>query len=320
MSIIILLFHIAIKSIPADDVDAVTDRQSSSTPSHPTSCEEDSTDISPVCQPEVFLAAKTAHLKFLSLTTKLRQKLKNYDPQCFLAVCNKLRASASHLEAISLQTSEDLDNDEVFRRLSFMWTWNNHSILRSLLEACDCEDGITMLDDFESQIDTNLPMELFPIPPPSMKMAPSLSSAFTVLSIRSEQYKDELAPLQYVNDVATIMIEKFRISSHALQLLAARANPLILYWMILKSIVPLISEGVNKYLDFLKGKRFSEITIYPNTILFAVDNLSHGSFALLSSQPQVTIIVISSVHVLQSLKQTLVEMLCMHHFIYSKGS
>ena len=292
-------------------MDAVTDRQSSSTPSHPTSCEEDSTDISPVCQPEVFLAAKTAHLKFLSLTTKLRQKLKTYDPKRFLATCNKLRASASNLEVISLQAYEDLDNDEVFRRPSFMWTWNDHSILRSLLEACDCQDGITMLDDFESQIDTNLPLELFPIPPPSMKMAPSLSSAFTVLSIRSEQYKDELAPLQYVNDVATIMIEKFGISSHALQLLAARANPLMLYWMILKSIVPLIIEGVNKYLDFfLKEMRFSEIAIYPNTILFAVDNLSHGSFALLSSQPQVTIIVISSVHVIQSLKQTLVEMLC----------
>ena len=268
-------------------MNAVTDRQFSSAPSHLPSSEEDGTDISPVYQPEVFLAAKTVRLRFLSLTTKLREKLKNYDPINFLEACNKLRTSV-HLKAIPLQASQHLGNDEIFSRLSFMWTWNDHSVVRALLGACDYQDGIKMLDDFESQIDTSQPMELFPIPPPSIKMAPSLSSPFTVLSIRSEHYKDELAPLQYVNDVTTIMIEKFSISSHALQLLAARANPLMLYWMILKSSIPLISKGVNEHLDVLKEKGFSEIAIYPNTILFAIDNLSYGSFALLSSQPQVT--------------------------------
>ena len=251
-------------------------------------------DISPVYQPEVFLAAKTVRLRFLHLIARLRQNLKDHDPKCFLAAYNNLMKSASHFKAIPLLASgcsEDLDNagtEELFSRLSFMWTWNDHSVLRALLEACDYQEGITMLDDFESQIDTSQPMELFPIPPPSIKMAPSLSSLFTVLSIRSERYEDELAPLQYVNDVTTIMIEKFSISSHALQLLAARANPLMLYLMILKSITPIISKGVNEHLDVLKEKGFSEIAIYPNTILYASDNLSHGSFALLSSQPQVT--------------------------------
>ena len=87
--------------------------------------------------------------------------------------------------------------------------------------------------------------------------------------------------------LAKIMIEKFDFPQHSLQLLAMWATPLMLYWVIPRYIVPLISKGVKEHLDFLKAKGFSEIAIYPNIILFAVDNLTHGSFALLSSEPQV---------------------------------
>ena len=298
-----LLCSVAIESVLTDDddddnnddVDKEIDRQQNDT-SQPASDEKDDIDVvTPVYQPEVFVAAKTVHTRFLKLVSKSQQNLKDYDPEKFLAACNKLTASASHVKAISLIPSEYLEDignsniEEIFTRLAFLWTWNDHSILRALLEACDCQEGIKMLDDFDSKIDTNQPLELFPIPPPSMKMAPSLSSAYTVLSIRHEYDQDELTSLQYVNDVAAVMIEKFDISSHALQLLAVRATPLMLYWMIPKSVVPLISKAVNEHLDFLKDNGFSEITIYPNTILLATDILDHGSYALLNNQVQVSI-------------------------------
>ena len=285
-------YIIAIKSLPAEDVDTIIDRQSSgNAPYEPTSSKEDNTDLGPAYQPEVFLAAKSVHIRFVHLVAQLKRK--GCDPKTFLEECNKLTASASgHIPLLGADYLQDLDDDadikEIFNRLAFLWTWNNHTVLRALLEACNCQDGIKMLDDFESKIDATQPMELFPIPPPSMKMAPSLSSPFTVLSVRGEYDQDEPVTLQYINDVATIMTEKFEISPHALQLLAARANPLMLYWMIPKSVVPLISEGVNEHLDFLKQNGFSEIAIYPNTVLFATDNLNHGSFALLSFQSQVS--------------------------------
>ena len=286
------LLFIAIESIPVDDVHMMINNQSSSISSQPTS--SDDAVISFTYQPEMFLAAKTVHRRFLNLVSQLKQKLKDCDLESFLAACSKITATGSHLKPISVIPSEyleDLDNagiEEIFSRLSFLWTWISHSILRALLEACDCQDGIKMLDDFESQIDTNQPMEFFPIPPPSLKMAPSLSSAYTVLSIRHEDDENEFIPLQYVDNVATIMIEKFSISPHTLQLLAARTTPLMLYWIIPKSVVPLISKGVNENLRFLKENRCLEIGIYPNTILFATDNLNTGLFSLLSNQPSVS--------------------------------
>ena len=251
----------------------------------------------------MFFAAKTVHIRFLNLVSQLKHKLKDHDPQNFLEACYKLPASGSDLITIPLVPFEyledlgDADTSKIFSRLSFLWTWNNHSVLRALLEACNCQDGIKMLDEFESQIDTNQPLELFPIPPPSAKMAPSLSSAYTVLSIRCEHDQSELVSLQYVNDVAKIMIENFDFSQHALQLLATRATPLMLYWVIPRCIVPLISKGVKEHLDVLKAKGFSEIAIYPNIILFAVDNLTHGSFALLSSTPQVRYFMYTHMHI-----------------------
>ena len=284
----------AIESIPAYDE---VDKQLNATSFQPTNSEEDDTSVSLVYQTEVFLAAKTVHINFLNLIIQLKQKLRECDPQCFLETLSKLTANAkaaTYYKTILLLSSsylEDFNNnssEKILSRLSFLWTWNDHSILRALLEACNCQDGIKMLDEFESQIDTSQPMELFPIPPPSAKMAPSSSSAYTVLSIRCQYDKDKLPSLQYVNDVAKIMIEKFNFSQHSLQLLATRATPLMLYWVMPKCIMTLISKGVKEHLDFLKANGFLEIMIYPNTILFGSDNLSHELFAFLSSKPQVS--------------------------------
>ena len=232
----------------------------------------------------------------MKLVSQLKRKLKGYDSHNLLEFCNKLTASASHLKAIPLVSSEyledfdDADTGKIFGRLSFLWTWNDHSILRALLEACNCQDGIKMLDEFESQIDTSQPMELFPIPPPSTKMAPSSSSAYTVLFIRRKHDQGELVPLYYITDIVTIIVEKFGISPHALQLLAGQANnPLTLYWVILKSVVPLIHSGVNEHLNFLKDNKFSDIVVYPSTVLFATDNLNLGSYAMLGGQPHLEV-------------------------------
>ena len=258
------------------------DKQSSVTP---VISDEYDADIDLFYQPEMFLAAKTVHMRFVNLVAQLKLELKGYDQQKFLDIVDQL----AFLPSDYLEDLSNASTEEVLDRVAFLWSWNNHSILRAVVGAANCQKGIEMLDKFESQIDATQPMELFPIPRPLMKMAPSSSSAFTVLSIRVEYDKDEPVPLKYVNNVATIINEKFEISSHALQLLAARTNPLMFYWTIPKSIVPLVSKGVNEHSDYLKEKGFSEIALFPNTILYATDHLTNGSFALLSIQQQVSI-------------------------------
>ena len=284
----------ALKSISTSKADTGIDSQSVNVTSHVTIHEENGVDVSFAHPPEMLLTAKSVHIRFLILFLEIKQILKGCNPQYLLDVLNKLRANTRTVtqpKVIPLLPSnyliefKNISSEEVLKRCTFLWTWNNHSILKALLKACNCQDGIKMLDEFESQIDTNQPIELFPIPRPSVKMAPSFSGAYTVLSIRCEY---DQATLQYVRDVGENVIKKFGISQHSLQLLATQANPIVLYWMIPKSIVPHISIGIKKHLDFLKTKGYSEIAVHPNTILFATDNLIHGSFALLGNAPEVS--------------------------------
>ena len=243
---------------------------------------------------KIIVAAKTIHIKFLYFIIQIKKILQKCDKQVFLEACNKLYAYYSQSKVESLLPSDifsSIDTTEVIlNRLSFLWSWHNCSVIRTLLEACNCKDGLTLLDEFESQIDLNQPIELFPIPRLSSKMTPSSSSSYTVLSIRSELYQDQKAPLRYTREIAAILKKTFGISEHALQLLAVELTPLTMYWMIPKSIVTFISREIHKYADILRYTGLLEISAYPSVILFPEVNWSLRSFGMLCNDPRVNIL------------------------------
>ena len=239
----------------------------------------------------MIIAAKTVLIKFLSIMVQVNRLLQEYDKQIFLEACSNLHAYSSDSHVEPLFPSHYISNittiQEVLTKLSFLWSWHNCSVLRALLTACNCHDGLTLLDDFEAQIDDNQPIELFPIPRLSSKMAPSSSSAYTILSIRSEHYQNQQAPLKHTREVATILVEVFGISHYALQLLAVQLTPLMMYWMVPKSVISLINKKIHKHMNVLRSVGFSEIAAYPSITLFPERNWSLRSFAMLSDHPQV---------------------------------
>ena len=244
----------------------------------------------------MILAAKSVHMKFLNMTIQVNKILQKCDSQVFLEACNKLYACISQSKAEPLFPSNYITNldtvEDILKRLSFLWSWHNFSVLRTLLEACNCQDGLTLLEEFGSQIDLNQAIELFPIPRLSSKMAPFSSSAYTILSIRRKPYQDQQTPLQYTKEIATILGKAFGISQHALQLLAVQPAPLIIYWMIPKSIVSLISKEIYQHTNTLRDSQFLEITAYPNITFFPKANLS---FSLLNcDHPQVNVYTLST--------------------------
>ena len=286
---------LAIQSIPTDnDMGESLHSESESYQQSSTTGFDKDGEISALPS-EMILASKRVQLKFLNAIAQLNTILEKCDSRVFLEACNKLYAYVKHSKAEPLFPSNYITNldttKNILMRLSFLWSWHNCSVLRALLEACNCQDGLTLLDEFESQIDLNQPMELFPIPRLSSKMAPSSSSAYTVLSIRSEQYHNQLVPLQYMREVATTLEQMFGISHHALQLLAVQPAPLVMYWMIPNTVVALIGKEIHQHTSALRDNGFLEITAYPNITLFPRNSLS---FSLLSyDRPQVNISMIN---------------------------
>ena len=242
---------------------------------------------------EIIATTKGIHIKFLSTIFSVNKILKKCDNQVFYEACNKLYAYHSHSKVEPLYPSDfyaNVDTIEVIlKRLSFLLSWHNCSVIRTLLEACNCQDGLTLLDEFESQIDLNQPIELFPIPRLSLMMNPLSSSAFTILSIKSEHEQCEKVPLRYIKELSIIFGQIFGISEHALQLLAVQLNPLMMYWMIPKSIVSLISRELHQHINALKDGHILEITAYPNIMLYPGYD---WSFSLLNcSYPQVCMLL-----------------------------
>ena len=266
--------YVAIRSIDTNDhINSLsTDSEHSQSEDGSSNTTEDD-EVSEL-QPEVILNAKKVHIKFLITTVEISKMLVECDTQVFLEACNMLYAD--HSKMMPLFPSDYITGlnriEVILKRLAFLWSWHNCSVLRSLLEACNCQSGLTLLDNFESQIDRNQPIELFPIPQLSLKMTPSSSSAYTVLSIRSRHYQNQQVPLQYTMEVAEMLMETFSISQHALQLLAVKLNPVVMYWMIPKNIVSHISKEIQQHTNALRNHDLSEITVYPNVTLFPENN------------------------------------------------
>ena len=76
----------------------------------PISIKESDQTVADGYQPEVFLAAKGIHLRFLCLVAQLKQLLKDYELQSFLDACTKLTAGISQSKAVPLIPSDYLDN------------------------------------------------------------------------------------------------------------------------------------------------------------------------------------------------------------------
>jgi len=143
--------------------------------------------------------------------------------------------------------------------------WYDHSIIRELVEACDCPEGIKLLDEFDSRIDDTLPIKAFPIPKPLKHLLKfEVTSTHTVMTVKCKQQLSSLS-LKDIGVLKSLMRSKFGITKHACVLLAVdNDDSAKFYWLIPRSIEPLISNAVEKLSSYLYDNELLEVKIDPN--------------------------------------------------------
>ena len=196
-------------------------------------------------------------------------------------VCENLMASDKHfIKYVSNKQMKRLkDSDSsllLLWRLSLSFTWSNHSILRVL--ADQCSEAVNILDSFDCRVNSFEPIASYPIPCFSLNMIPVDTSTHTILAIRCGQALYECT-LQYVYDMQSVMMEKFDITVHSLQLLAVRSSPTIFYWTIPECVVYLINSNVPLHSKYLYSKGILELLVYPDLQLTLGDHVSVGLLA-----------------------------------------
>ena len=185
------------------------------------------------------------------------------------ALTNLIASETFHIKLFSpdfVKYLRGCTNTVLLLRVLFPYTnWYDHSILRWLLQACNCSEGLKLLDEYNAQIDFALPIKDYPLPiyQPSY-MTPDVSSTHTMLAIRCEQQLSSLK-LKHIGKVKSILLQVFDITEYACILLTAtNTSSAILYWLIPQSIVPYIYSKVKEYSRYLHDNKILEIAVYPN--------------------------------------------------------
>ena len=209
----------------------------------------------------------------------------------FVNKCRSLMASDTHnIPLFTDQCMSKLFNcKSVFLLkillLPFM-SWFDHSILKEL--TSDNDSVAVLLTQFDLLIDINKPITAYPILTPSQLIIP-LDDKFTMVATKSSCNFESITLKDIVNVKATL-IEQWKITEHAIQLIAICTQLNYLYWIVLKCVVPVImdSSNNNKTQNNFRKQGIVMIAVLPN-LFFGDDHnitqqLTGGPFSSMIPQ------------------------------------
>ena len=231
-----------------------------------------------VCQPYIMslLTCPLHHVKhikpseieseFQYVTGHVIEVLSYCHPILLIERCRQLMASEVHkIKLFAVDYLEKLKNCKtsyaVLKKLCVFWSWNNHSILTSLAEFSRL--AVTLLEEFISRMALSYPIASYPF---SSLLIPLDVEKSILLEF---EYRHNLKDsLHVVYDVQSLLLEKCDITEHAIQLLAAKENPIELQWMIFSpAVVDLVNQKVNQHFQCFANKGIVAISIYPDAKL-----------------------------------------------------
>ncbi|XP_065912310.1 uncharacterized protein [Dysidea avara] len=233
---------------------------------------------------------------FLKLTDKLNELVQFCDPKMIVEHCSSLMASDTH--KIAVFPSEFVNSLHKYKHtpsllkiLSSFWTWSDHSVLRTILQSD--EKALKLLEEYDYQLDPLHQIVSYPLPPPAPCMMPCDGSTHTILAVKcAHQYYQCL--LKHVFGVRSLLLDKCDITPHCLQLLATKSSSTVMYWMIPKTVVTLISTKIIEHSNYFYSQGITEVDISPG-IRIETKPSNLGPLGFLSAQPPSKFAVVTEV-------------------------
>ena len=221
--------------------------------------------------------------EFLNMKFQLEELLQQCDPIPAVKKCGSLLASdTQNIPLFPTDYVEKLqeikDTPELIQKLSPLMTWDNHSILNTVVETSNIPEATMLLTQFDDRIDASQPLTNFPIPVPSHQMVPYDNSTHTVLAVKLdlELYH---STLQNVIDARSLIQDQCKLTAYCLQLLAlakANYNSTIIYWMIPKVVATFIYSKVLENPKLFYQNGILQMALYPGSIILTDGSLTVG--------------------------------------------
>ena len=225
--------------------------------------------------------------KFLDLKFKSEEILKSFNASNIIKQCGSLMASEQHKislfpDEFMMKLKKETESSVLMQYLSPFISWSDYSVLKEITGFYENPQFIILLSQFETNLDTSQPLLDYPIAKPVHQMLPKDNSTHTVLAVQLDLHLQQLS-LRDMFNIRNFILKKCEVTPHTLQLLSvAQGSSTILYWMISRCVVPLVTSKVSQNLTDLHQKGILHVAIYPSTILATGKALSVGPLSFLT--------------------------------------
>ena len=187
---------------------------------------------------------------FLDLVDKLVAQMSTDDVTVLADKCATLMASAVH--QIPLFTSEFVTKlinctyPFVFKILLLPYmNWFDYSLLKQLVIFSNNKEALKMLDQFVDSLNYSKLVKSYHIPEFSQLSIPLDRSHYALLATVHIKSIGNMI-LQEVQSIKYSLINKLKITSYAIQLIAVQSKSRCFYWLIPNKLQPPIDDQLNR--------------------------------------------------------------------------
>ena len=226
--------------------------------------------------------------EFVKIKVQLDKLLKFRELKPLAKKCTSLLASDAHniplFSTDYIQGIQQINTfNELTQKLSPFITWDNHSILNTIIQTSDIPDAAMLLSQFDDSIDLSQPLTRFPVTTPNHHMVPYDNSTHTILATKLG-IELEHCTLQNLLDIRSLIQDKCKLTTYCLQLLAV-ANSAIIYWMIPKSITHLITANAVLFQNCFHCNGILQLAVYPGALFCTGSILKVGPLSFFNEIP-----------------------------------
>ena len=172
--------------------------------------------------------------------------------------------------------------EDLFLKLSSYLSWQRLHILQLLVDASKSEEAKELLENFKSKVDETYPVMEYNFGPASKRIVPAENSSEALVCTKS--ITDDMS-LHDANVIKRALADSTGIEEHSIELIATQTGSIILYWLILRSVIGLIIEGVFNNLSLFCGMGIVEVCIDPSIVITTVTGLRTRSLSYLTGLP-----------------------------------
>ena len=224
------------------------------------------------------------NIQYLHLIDGLCKLMESCDPTAFTDKCASLMASDIYNIALFsdelLKNFSEYDNVPItLRYLMCYFTWCDLSVVQELIEICNHPNCMKLLEEFKHNVDFTKSITEYPIFNLNSLMIPSDTSPYTVMAT---QYEPEHSPLSFkhIELVKSLITKTCEITSISCQFLTEANDLQVFYWLIPKTIVPLMANKVQHNCSHLEKNGIKELSIYPTSVFYTGDNKNLSLFTV----------------------------------------